>query len=104
TKVARKRLPQQQTLGDFREPKGAEKKKLPPNVVEKKIYNIDAAEAAGTGQRRRVVRVDWHVRVRYREYPGGPRITAWRKCAKNPTAAKDVTNELRREVEEHGAV
>ena len=42
----------------------------------------------------------WYVVVRYRE--GGKRHSAWRKCAKNPTNAKEVRVALKRELEDRG--
>jgi integrase len=45
----------------------------------------------------------WYIRIRYREFPGGPRHAAWRECAKNATNAKDVRKALEIELAEHGA-
>jgi integrase len=42
----------------------------------------------------------WYVVVRYRE--GGKRHSAWRKCEKNPTHAKEVRTALKRELEDRG--
>jgi integrase len=58
------------------------KRKLPVGVVEKEGH--------------------WYVRARYREFPGGPRHAAWRECAKNATAAKEVRQTLKKELEENG--
>lgn len=56
------------------------KRKLPPGVVER------------NGR--------WFVVVRFRE--GGKRHSAWRRCEKNPTHAKEVRTALKRELEDRG--
>ena len=100
--MARKSLPQQRVLGDFLEPKKPSKPKLPPGVFEKKIYDISLADSQRTGQRRKLSRTDWYVRIRFREYPRGPRIPVWRKFEKNTTDAKDVLASLKSELQTHG--
>jgi integrase len=70
----------------------ATKQSLPQARERKKKRSLPVGVVARDGK--------WYVVVRYRE--GGKRHSAWRKCAKNPTDAKEVRAALKLELKQHG--